>query len=178
MTAYPYGMSDPRGVRGLYSFASVGGGFLDAHARSRAELSQARRPSLPIDHSQCRSDPCLDLLVREHRIEDELLELCRRRIEVHHRLAHRYGLDGRRRGPDECSPDTYVLVAAALAERVRSAESDLEMIRWLNALLKALDIVQFLAEALSPSADVALKEAIGVERSTLDRVKQWTAKPS
>lgn len=175
---YRYGASDPRGARGFYSFASVDRAFLEAHLRSRTELSQRRRPSLSIDHSSCRLDPCLDLRLREGRIEDGLLDLCRRRIEVHHRLAHRYGPDGRRRGPDGCSPDTYVVAAVAFAEQVRSADSDLEMIRWLNALLKALDIVQFLAEALSPSVDAALKDAIRVERSALNRIDRQIAKAS
>lgn len=173
-----YGMSDPRGARGFYSFASVDGAFLDAHLRSRTELSQRRRPSPSIDHAHCRPDPCLDLRLQQDQIEDGLVDLCRRRIEVHHRLAHRYGPDGRRRGPDECSPDTYVVAAVTFAEQVRSADSNLEMIRWLNALLKALDIAQFLAEALSPSVDYALKHAIRVERSALDRIVRQIAQAS
>ncbi len=165
---YPYDVIDPRGRRSFYSFATHHANLLDEHRVARRELLVQTRHEGLEDHSSCHP-VCVDAALGSATPPDSLVELCRRKIEVFHRLAHRYGSNGRRVDSEAFGADTYALAADHFAGRAARTK-DLESRRWLNATMKALDVAAFLCDELTRSADEPLRRAITVELSMVARL--------
>lgn len=92
-----------------------------------------------------------------------LAEFFLRRVEVARCLRRAYGNDGLPAGAEEAPFGAYIAVAKMLASEVASSEGR-EQLRWLNGLLKLLDIASHRrADAARHAQGAVLRECVAVE---------------
>ena len=169
MSLYRYVASDPRKSRSHYFYAPFEGLDLFRYwSKSRADLLDEvdiGDASIPVsdfvpkigsETINCEADlrSCAAVLAGNS-ISDDLQLLkawatfVQRKIDITHRLRAQYDPKGKILSSEDAGPNAYAFAAYLLAWQMSFHGSNIERLKWLNALLKCNDILTVAVTAVS-----------------------------
>lgn len=188
MSAYRYVARDPRQSRAHYFFSPFEGiEFLRSWSRSRADFMATLDnvnvlipaldlpPYLGFQGVACEPDlrACAAALANKA-APDSLLagwsNFALRKIEIAHRLRAQYDTNGKMVGQEDADPAAYAFAAYLFAWRMVRHGNAVERLKWLNALLKCIDILTVAAKpGLDSFAAFCAKQALIAEHDQVFR---------
>jgi hypothetical protein len=188
MSDYRYVIGDPRQNRAHYFYAPFEGlDFLRHWARARVDFMATLNiedvvppaldfpPDLGSQAIACEPNlrACASALAKKAAPDSQLEEwagFAQRKIEIAHRLRAQYDTNGKMACQEDADSAAYAFAAYLLAWRTVRHGDAVQRLKWLNALLKCIDILTVAAKpGLDSFAAFCAKQALLVEHNQVLR---------